>query len=284
MLSLDDLIKFGAVKKIPIQKRRAVVREYLQTLVLFHLQQTKPASKMIFIGGTALRFIHDLQRFSEDLDFNYLGTLQKRDIEKLLVLLKRELKKENVSMDFSIRKSKETYFHWKVYLQFPEVLQFYKCGGKRGNALNADEKLSIQLDIQNLSRKTYPIEKKIIDNFGKRFIINTTNLDMFLAEKSNAMFYRKPPRGRDFFDFMSLVFLDANANLAYLKKRDIGVKNKKEYLDKIRKRVNHLDFGKLTEQLSPFLFDETDKEIMENFPDHLEEILRKLEPIPHGAR
>lgn len=284
MLSLDDLLQFGEIRKIPMQKRRGIVREYLQTLVLSHLQQTKYAPKMIFIGGTALRFIHDLQRFSEDLDFNYLGTLRRQDIEKLLIPIKRELDKENIRMDFSIRKSKETYFHWKVYLQFPEALQFYKCGGKKGNKLNADEKLSIQLDIQNLSKKNYPITKKIINHFGKRFIINTTDLDMFLAEKSNAILYRKPPRGRDFFDFMSLVFLGANANLAYLKKRDIGVKNKKEYLDKIRKRVNYLDFGKLTEQLSPFLFNETDKEIMRNFPEHLEEILKNLEPVQHGAR
>lgn len=276
MLSVDDLLKFAKIKNIPLQKRRGILREYLQTLILSYIQQTDFAAKIIFIGGTALRFFYGLERFSEDLDFNYLGTLRKEDLEKLLNHIKKEFEKENIKMDFSIKKSLETYFHWKIYIQFPDVLQYYKCGGRKGHKLHSLEKLSIQLDFQNLGGRKYSISKKIISHFGKRFLFNTTNLEMFLAEKSNAALYRKPPRGRDFFDLMSLLLWNAKINLAYLRKRDIQVKSKNEYISKIKNRIKKLNFTELTKQIAPFLLVREDIEIMQNFPDHIGDLLKRI--------
>ncbi len=276
MLSLNDLLQFAEQRKMPLEKRRAITREYLQTLVLWAMQQTHYAEKLIFIGGTALRFFYNLQRFSEDLDFNYLGNLKKEDVQIFVNHLQKELKKENITTNFSVRKSTETYFHWKVYIQFPEILQYYGCVSKKQKKLHPEEKLSIQLDFQLMGRKKYPSETKIISNFGKRFRLRTTNLDMFLAEKSNAMLYRRFSRGRDFFDFMSLLFLGAKINVRYLKMRDVIVKNKNEYIVKIRNKVKRLDFQKLTNQLAPFLFQESDKKIMMEFDRHIDDLLQKI--------
>lgn len=264
------------MKKIPQEKRRGILREYLQTLTLFFIQQTNFAAKTIFIGGTALRFMHNLERFSEDLDFNYLGTLKGKNLKELLDHIKKEFEKEGIRSNFSIRKSQETYFHWKIYLQFDDVLQHYKCAGKKGHALDALEKLSIQMDFRNLGKRKYPVSKKIIAHFGKRFLFNTTDLSMFLAEKSNAVLYRKPARGRDFFDLMSLVLWNASFNMDYLRQREVLVKSKVEYMDKIKNRVKRLDFKQLTAQLAPFLFRQEDVEIMKNFPDHVEDLIKKI--------
>lgn len=269
MLSLDDLLHFAGFKKMPIEKRRGIIREYIQTLVLFYLQKSILAPRLVFIGGTALRFFYDLQRFSEDLDFNVLGVLKKEDLGKIMKELHREFKNENISMEFSIRKSKETYFHWKVYLQFSNLLQAYGCASKKGGKLHIGEKLSVQMDFQNLGREIYPMEKKMIACFGKRFLFNTAPLDMFLAEKSNAIFFRKEPRARDWFDWMELIGLGAKINLKYMKKRKVNVGNVREYKEKIEKRASTLNFIKLTQQLEPFLFRSEDVEIMKKFPESL---------------
>lgn len=47
-----------------------VLREVLQELILFSLYQAKFFDSAVFYGGTALRIIHKLDRFSEDLDFS----------------------------------------------------------------------------------------------------------------------------------------------------------------------------------------------------------------------
>ncbi|GEM_PF-4452076 len=276
MLPLADLLQFAKQQSVPIEKRRGIIREYLQTLILFYLQQSTFASKLIFIGGTALRFFYNLQRFSEDLDFNYLGTLKQEDLLALTRYLQKELAHENIPMEFAIRKSKETYFHWKIYLQFPTVLHAYQCGSIKGGKLHAAEKLSIQLDFQNLGKKRYPVSKKIISHFGKRFLFNTADLDMFLAEKSNAILYRNPGRGRDFFDFMSIILWGGKINQQFLKMREVEVKGSNEYKVLMKKRVKQADFKKLTSQLSPFLFSGVDVEIMRHFDSHLDDLLKKL--------
>lgn len=46
-----------------------VAREYLQARILQALQREGAMQKIAFYGGTSLRFLYDLPRYSEDLDF-----------------------------------------------------------------------------------------------------------------------------------------------------------------------------------------------------------------------
>ena len=49
---------------------RYMLKEYLQLQILDHLATTSYISKVSFIGGTNLRLIQGIDRFSEDLDFD----------------------------------------------------------------------------------------------------------------------------------------------------------------------------------------------------------------------
>ena len=51
-----------------IQKRN-LTREYLQARILELLQQVGAMIPLAFHGGTALRFLYGIPRYSEDLDF-----------------------------------------------------------------------------------------------------------------------------------------------------------------------------------------------------------------------
>ena len=50
-----------------------MIKEYLQTLVLGRISKEILPGNLTFIGGTSLRFCHGLDRFSEDLDFDFYG-------------------------------------------------------------------------------------------------------------------------------------------------------------------------------------------------------------------
>src|SRR5215216_3404869 len=52
----------------PVQARN-LAREYLQALTLQSLQRTGAMTTVAFHGGTSLRFLYSLPRYSEDLDF-----------------------------------------------------------------------------------------------------------------------------------------------------------------------------------------------------------------------
>ena len=49
---------------------RYMLKEYLQLLILDYLGKTPYVSKVSFIGGTNLRLIQGIDRFSEDIDFD----------------------------------------------------------------------------------------------------------------------------------------------------------------------------------------------------------------------
>ena len=47
-----------------------ILKEYLQLMILDYLSSTPNIQKMAFIGGTNLRLVKGIDRFSEDLDFD----------------------------------------------------------------------------------------------------------------------------------------------------------------------------------------------------------------------
>ena len=53
--------------------RPLVVREYLQARILQALQDRGAFQRWAFLGGTALRVLYGLPRFSEDLDFSLIS-------------------------------------------------------------------------------------------------------------------------------------------------------------------------------------------------------------------
>jgi len=68
MINLTDIKKFFPEN---LQNQdRFILREYLQYKILESISKNKLSNKLVFIGGTALRIIHNNQRFSEDLDFD----------------------------------------------------------------------------------------------------------------------------------------------------------------------------------------------------------------------
>ena len=61
-------------------RRLNLLREYVQACVLRSLHESEAFLSLSFVGGSALRFLFSLPRFSEDLDFSlerekaYAGT------------------------------------------------------------------------------------------------------------------------------------------------------------------------------------------------------------------
>ena len=52
--------------------KRSVAREYLQARILQSLQSSGVFVRWAFLGGTALRFLYSMPRYSEDLDFSVI--------------------------------------------------------------------------------------------------------------------------------------------------------------------------------------------------------------------
>jgi predicted nucleotidyltransferase component of viral defense system len=67
------------------------LREIMQEIALLGLWRGKFFEKAAFYGGTAMRVLYGLDRFSEDLDFSLLEPKSDFDIAKYLAPLRKEL-------------------------------------------------------------------------------------------------------------------------------------------------------------------------------------------------
>jgi predicted nucleotidyltransferase component of viral defense system len=88
-----------------ITSRRNILREYLQAYILRILHERNCFEHIAFIGGTSLRLLHGLPRFSEDLDFSLISS-ELFNFEKLLKGLKSDLTGSGYSVDISFKSNK----------------------------------------------------------------------------------------------------------------------------------------------------------------------------------
>src|SRR3990167_8627034 len=96
--NFDRILEFAKQYALPTSKKRAVVREYLQVKILDMIYQEKTSLHLHFVGGTSLRLLRGLDRFSEDLDFD-LAEISPREVNNIVIAIHKRLKKENITVD-----------------------------------------------------------------------------------------------------------------------------------------------------------------------------------------
>ena len=67
------------------------IREIMQEIALLGLWRSKFFEKAAFYGGTALRILYGMDRFSEDLDFSLLKPMNDFDLSRYSGTVEREL-------------------------------------------------------------------------------------------------------------------------------------------------------------------------------------------------
>jgi len=86
-----------------VDHRVQALREILQEIALLGLWRSKFFDKAAFYGGTSLRLLYGLDRFSEDLDFSLLKPTPGFDLRQYANALEREI----ASFGFQVRLEKK---------------------------------------------------------------------------------------------------------------------------------------------------------------------------------
>jgi hypothetical protein len=115
---------------LPRAKKRAILREYLQTIILNSIYKSNFANSMFFVGGTALRFFYNLPRFSDDLDFN-TPFMEENSFKSILARIERDLSLEGFSPRSSYKKRNNMLI---ASMNFPGVMSEYRIiNGREGD-------------------------------------------------------------------------------------------------------------------------------------------------------
>jgi predicted nucleotidyltransferase component of viral defense system len=165
------------------------MREYLQAYILRVMHDDGFFRRAAFLGGTALRFLYGLPRYSEDLDFS-LSDEKGYAFDTLMKKIKKELTLAGYDADISYSDDKTVH---------SAMIKFEKLMFEAGLSPMASQKFSIKIDVD-----TRPPEGAILktDVANKYFPITFLSYDApsLFAGKIHALLSRKYTKGRDFFD------------------------------------------------------------------------------------
>lgn len=255
MLNLKQIEQNYPENLQPFKKN--LLREYLQYKILEIIFNSDFAGKLAFLGGTALRIIHDNNRFSEDLDFDNFG-LTEKEFAGLANVVKDNLEKQG----FEVETDNVFKGAFRCKIKLPKILF--------SNELSplASEKLMVQIDTAPHDFSFNP-ENKILNKFDVFTSVFTVPPDIILSQKIYAALNRKRPKGRDFYDIIFLLSF-TKPNYEYLKKK-MGISDEVSLKNKLLEVVIDFDFKELAKDVEPFLFSPSDSRKLEMFIDFIKQ-------------
>lgn len=168
-----------------------IMREYLQAYALKVMRDEGVFRTTAFVGGTALRFLYGLPRFSEDLDFSTAGNEgDTYSFERLIKKIKEEfeLAGYDVSVAYNDKKTVKSAF-----LKFSALMHEAGISGLK------DQKLSIKLEIDTNPPAGAVLKTDIVNKYFPLSFLSYEVGSLF-AGKLHALMTREYTKGRDFFD------------------------------------------------------------------------------------
>jgi len=233
------------------------LREALQLLVLKILQDKGYFANMVFVGGTALRILYDMRRFSEDLDFSVINK-KNYDFSKIISEIKREFKLSGIEIETKTKAAKTVQ---GSMLRFPNLLYALGLSGLRG------QKLSVKIEVDSNPPPGWRIEDTIVN---KIYILNITHFDIpsLYATKIHACFFRKYTKGRDFYDLMwylgkrtkpNYLLLNNAIKQTHAKAYDLNEANIKDFL---LEKIANINFDAIKKDVERFLEDKNEIKLL----------------------
>ncbi len=248
-----EVLKKQLTEGMPKEEKLNRAREFLQIMALKILYDKGAFGNLAFTGGTALRVIFDLRRFSEDLDFS-LVEKKSYDFYNLDKELIREFKLNGLNAESSPKLERTVH---STFLKFGGFLKELGLSGLES------QKLAIKLEVDTNPPKGGNVVSTLVN---KTYTLNITHFDLpsMFATKLHACFYRKYTKGRDFFDFIWYISKKIKPNYTLLNNAikqtqgedpNIEEKNIKDFL---LKNIKKVDFKLVKKDVERFLEDKSE--------------------------
>lgn len=171
---------------------RNLVREYLQARLLGCLQTSGAMIPLAFHGGTALRFLYNLPRYSEDLDFALEGSTGQYDFRRYLQAIQTTLAAEGYPVEVKLNDQKTVH---SAFVRFPGLLH------QLGLSPHASEVLAVKLEVDTHPPAGAGLQTSVI---RRHLTLQLHHHDMptLFAGKIHAVLQRPYTKGRDLYDLM----------------------------------------------------------------------------------
>lgn len=237
--------------------RLNLLREYLQAFVLRSLHESEAFSALSFIGGTALRFLFGLPRFSEDLDFS-VEDPKTYHPKKWLEKLKRDMTFSGFDVTIVFNAEKTVHKGWiKVAGLLKEV----------GLTGRPEQNLSVKVEVDTNPPAGAQLVTTVVNKYFL-FALQHHDLSSLMAGKICALCARPYTKGRDFYDLFwyraqrppvepNLIHLDAA-----LKQMAAVTWLAAEWKRHVLAKIHSVDWKHVVKDVAPFLENPQEKDLL----------------------
>jgi hypothetical protein len=241
----------------PVEEEQAT-KEIMQEIALYGLWRAGFFEVAAFQGGTSLRILHGLPRFSEDLDF----VLQAPDTEfnwsgyldRLLECFEEYGLQSEALAKGSMNRAVRTAVLENNSFVNQLNLQFYKG--------HADRKITIKLEVDANPPAGSGFDYTYLD-FPTDFEVCHQDLPSNFSLKIHALLCRPYLKGRDWYDFNWYIRQGVSPNLPHLQNALIqyGPWQGRENLvidegwvrEELQKKIDSIEWAEAAADVAPFL-------------------------------
>lgn len=248
---------------------RNATREYLQARILAALQRAGAMIPLAFHGGTALRFLYNSLRYSEDLDFALERAREAYDFRVYLKTIRSTLTAEGYAIELKVSDQKVVH---SAFVRFAGLLN------ELGLSPFRDEVLAVKIEVDTNPPAGAGLATSVIRRHVPLQIQHHDRASL-LAGKLHAILQRPYTKGRDVYDL--LWYLSdpqwPSPNLALLNNalQQTGWPGpeliEETWRAAVRQRLHAIDWPQVAADVRPFLEPSVDPGLLT-----LENLLRVL--------
>ncbi|MBN1272103.1 MAG: nucleotidyl transferase AbiEii/AbiGii toxin family protein [Candidatus Aminicenantes bacterium] len=249
--SLDDSIR--------------ALREIMQEIALLGLWRSKFFEKAAFYGGTALRVLYDLDRFSEDLDFSLLETNKDFDLSSYNNALKRELFSFGFEVEIESRSKLGEAIVQSTFLKANTRNQMLTIDIDKSiiRQILRNQKIKIKLEIDTNPPPGFSTTNKYL-LLPIPFSIKTFSLPDLFAGKMHAVLcrgWKSRIKGRDWYDLVWFAAHHPELHLFHLEQRmrqtghweKPSTFTEKDFHKKLSQRIKQINIDQARKEVEPFV-------------------------------
>lgn len=199
------------------------LREVLQEIALCGLWRGKFFERAAFYGGTALRILHGLDRFSEDMDFSLLTPDKGFDLSAYCPFMEEELSAWGFPASVKVKQKGVDSAIESAFLKLntKEVLLSIEAQAEITGTVHANQVIGIRVEVDTDPPPNFRDETRFLLQ-PLPFSVRVYDPASLFAGKLHALLcrgWKNRTKGRDWYDFVWYVGRGTPLNLRHLASR-----------------------------------------------------------------
>ncbi len=237
-----------------VEEEEDALKEILPEIILNGLSDAHFFDEAIFHGGTCLRTVYNLPRFSEDLDFMLKRVdpdFRWQPYQQAIVDI---CKQYGISPEIKDKSQARTFVK-KMFVKDNSIGKLLELSFKH----HPHKKFTIKLEIDINPPAGSTTQMKFLD-FPIDFPVEIQDLSSNFASHSHALLCRTYVKGRDWYDFLWYIKVVPNFHLLSNAIAQIGPwagqhiqVTQKWYIDALENKIKSIEWEAAKKDVSPFL-------------------------------